>query len=140
MTDQKTMTWEAFLQIDAELGSCSSEEELELRAAVYGIDLDGDQVVKTFIYNNVLKYGMAPEDCEVFDHEWMLKGCPTRDEWDQMWECKTLEEAQPWVEKFDIYNAKTMLENVRACGHMPTDRRYFMADINSRLERASALN
>lgn len=45
---------------------------------------------------------MSPGDCEVYDREWALKSCPTRDEWDQMWECKTPEEAQPWVEKFDI--------------------------------------
>lgn len=96
------MTREAFLEINIELCNCSSKEELELRAAAYGIDLDGDQVVKTFIYYSVLEWGMSPGDCEVYDHEWALKSCPTRDEWDQMWECKITEEAQPWVEKFDI--------------------------------------
>lgn len=79
---------------------------------------------------------MSPGDCEVYDHEWALKSCPTRDEWDQMWECKTPEEAQPWVEKFDIYNAETMLRYARGSS-MRTDREYFMGDINYRLERAA---
>lgn len=125
MLDWKDFTRESLAQINDELCGCSSEEELELRAAAYGIDLDGDQLMKAIMYVIVLGDGMSPFEGE----DGKLKRNPTRDEWDQMWECRTLEEAQPWVEELGIYDAETMLCYVN---NKETDREHFMRNITAR--------
>lgn len=125
MLDWKDFTRESLARINDELCDCSSEEELELRAAAYGIDLDGDQVMKAIMYDIIIWDGMSPFEGE----DGKLKRNPTRDEWDQMWECRTPRDAQYWVEELGVYDAETMLCYVN---NKETDREHFMRNITAR--------